>query len=399
MDDQKQGPKLPGPCTGIRVLEISTMVAGPMAGQMLADLGAEVTKIEALGGDPLRRINPSHNGMGALFMAMNRHKRSIQLDLKSDKGQAIAHALAVSCDVLIENARPGVMARLGLSYEALREHNPGLIYASISGFGQSGPYVKRPAFDQVLQGMTGIMQLQNPLGEPQPLRTMFVDKYSAAAAASAITAALLFRERNGGQGQFVSVSLLDAFSSFALIDNLHNFMFKDSDARIPYINTTRPIRTADGHMIGHIQTDEQFARICRLLDREELVTDPRFVGAWQRLSNIEAMWEELEKASSLVPTEILLEGIEREGVPLGRVNTVAEFLDDPQAKHNESVVEYHDDEFGTVLFLNYPARFEKSPADVRARAPKLGEHTDAVLAGIGMTAADIAQAHADGYVG
>jgi formyl-CoA transferase len=381
------------------VLEISTMVAGPMAGQMLADLGAEVIKIETMGGDPLRRLNPSHKGMGALFMAMNRHKRSIQLDLKSPKGQAIARSLALSCDVLIENARPGVMARLGLSYETLREDHPGLVYASVSGFGPSGPYVKRPAFDQVLQGVTGIMQLQNPLGEPQPLKNMFVDKYSAAATASAITAALLFRERHGGQGQFVSVSLLDAFSSFALIDNLHNFMFKDSDARIPYINTTRPIRTADGHMIGHIQTDEQFARICRLLGREELVTDPRFIGAWQRLSHIEDMWVELEKASCLVPTDVLIEGIEREGVPLGRVNTVAEFLDDPQTRHNESVVEYRDDEFGPVLFLNYPARFEKSPADVRARAPKLGEHTDAILAAIGMTPADVAQARIEGYVG
>jgi len=388
----------PGPCTGIRVLEITTMVAGPMAGLMLADLGAEVTKIEAMGGDPMRRVRPAHKGMSAQFMAMNRHKKSIQLDLKSAEGQAIARRLALQADVLIENARPGVLARLGLSYESLRDENPGLVYASVSGFGQSGPYVNRPAFDQVVQGLTGIMEIQNPRGNPEPLRSMFVDKYSAAATASAITAALLFRERNGGQGQFVSVSLMDAFSSFALVDRLHNLMFKDSDDQIPYINITRPIRTSDGHVIGHVQTDEQFARLCRLLGREELTKDPRFTGAWQRLSNIEEMWEELEKASVSRTTAEVIEGATREGVPLGPVNTVQQFLDDPQAKHNRSIVEYRDEEYGPMLIANYPVRFEKSPANVEARAPRLGEHTDAVLADLGMSAEEIAAARSAGYV-
>ena len=378
-----------GPCAGIKVLEITTMVAGPMAGQMLADLGADVTKIEAMGGDPMRHLRPRHQDMAAGFMAMNRHKRSIQLNLKDPQGQKIARDLALQTDVLLENARPGVLDRLGLSYESLREENPGLIYASVSGFGPDGPYAQRPAFDQVIQAVSGAMYLQGGWVAPAPFRTMMVDKYSASAMASAITAALLHRERSGGEGQRVSVSLLDAFSSFSLIDNLYNHMWLDGEDKIPAINVTIPIRTADGMVMGHIQTDDQFARICRLLGREELIDDPRFQGAWNRLSNIEAMWRELEKTTQTLPTAEIMEGVGREGVPIGPVNRIEDFLADPQARHNQSIVEYSDDTYGRVLFTNYPARFEKTPAQVAARSPTLGEHTGEILAELGYSPEDI----------
>lgn len=388
--------KRPGPCAGIKVLEITTMVAGPMAGQMLADLGADVTKIEAMGGDPMRHLRPRHQDMAAGFMAMNRHKRSIQLNLKDSTGQKIARDLALQADVLLENARPGVLDRLGLSYESLRDENPGLIYASVSGFGPDGPYAQRPAFDQVIQAISGAMYLQGGWVAPAPFRTMMVDKYSASAMASAIVAALLHRERSGGEGQRVTVSLLDAFSSFSLIDNLYNHMWLDGDDKIPAINVTLPIRTADGMIMGHIQTDEQFARISRLLGREELIEDPRFQGAWNRLSNIEAMWRELEKTTQTLSTAEIMEGVGREGVPIGPVNNIEDFLADPQVRHNQSIVEYRDDTYGRVLFANYPARFEKTPADVVARSPTLGEHTDAILAELGYSPDDIDAARAAG---
>jgi CoA:oxalate CoA-transferase len=388
-----------GPCSGLRVIEITTMIAGPMAGLMLADLGAEVIKIEAFGGDLTRGLRPNHKGMSTMFWSMNRHKKSIQIDLKSPEGQAIARRLAASADVLIENARPGVLDRLGLSYETLREQNPGLIYTSISGFGPDGPYARRPAFDHVIQGLTGAMALQNPLGAPEPIRNSIVDKYTATAAASAITAALLYRERSGGIGQRVSVSLVDAFASFALLDNVHNDMFRDSDNKIPYFNIFCPIRTADGHVIGHIQSDDQFARACKLLGCEELIDDPRFNDPWRRLSGIETMWAELERFTVPWATDDLLEAAEREGVPIGPVNSVEAFLKDPQAKHNRTFVEYEDPEYGKVLTFNYPARFEKSPANVEARPPKLGEHTGELLAELGMSADEIEAARAAGHVG
>lgn len=390
--------KRPGPCSGLKVLEITTMVAGPMAGQILADLGAEVTKIESVGGDPLRQLRPRHEGMSALFMAMNRHKRSIQLNLKDPEGQRIARELALKADVLIENARPGVLDRLGLSYESLRGENPGLIYGSVSGFGRDGPYVDRPAFDQVIQAMTGAMYLQGGWVAPAPFRSMMVDKFAASSMASAIVAALLHRERSNGEGQRVDVSLFDSFSSFSLIDNLHNHMWLDGDDKIPAINVTIPIRTADGMLMGHIQTDEQFARTCRLLGCEQLIEDPRFQGGWNRLSNIEAMWKALEKYTEKLPTAQIMEGVGREGVPIGPVNSIDEFLADPQTLHNESVVEYRDDTYGRVLFTNYPARFEKTPAQVAARSPSLGEHTDAVLSELGYSQDQIEAARASGTV-
>jgi len=388
----------PGPCAGLRVLEITTMVAGPMAGQMLADLGAEVTKIEAIGGDPMRHLRPRHKDMAAGFMAMNRHKRSIQVNLKDAEGQKIARDLALRADVLLENARPGVLDRLGLSYASLRDENRGLVYASVSGFGPDGPYADRPAFDQVIQAMSGAMYLQGGWVAAEPFRTMMVDKYSASAMASAVLAALLHRERSGGEGQRITVSLLDAFSSFSLIDNLYNHMWLDSDDRIPAINSTIPIKTADGMVMGHIQTDEQFVRICRFLGREELIEDERFRGPWNRLSNIEAMWRELEKTTQAIPTAQIMAGVGREGVPIGPVNSIEDFLADPQVQHNESVVEYRDETYGRVLFANYPARFEKTPAQVAARSPKLGEHTDAVLAELGYSPEQIDAARTAGVV-
>jgi crotonobetainyl-CoA:carnitine CoA-transferase CaiB-like acyl-CoA transferase len=374
------------------------MVAGPMAGQMLADLGAEVTKIEAIGGDPMRHLRPRHKDMAAGFMAMNRHKRSIQVNLKDAEGQKIARDLALRADVLLENARPGVLDRLGLSYASLRDENRGLVYASVSGFGPDGPYADRPAFDQVIQAMSGAMYLQGGWVAAEPFRTMMVDKYSASAMASAVLAALLHRERSGGEGQRITVSLLDAFSSFSLIDNLYNHMWLDSDDRIPAINSTIPIKTADGMVMGHIQTDEQFVRICRFLGREELIEDERFRGPWNRLSNIEAMWRELEKTTQAIPTAQIMAGVGREGVPIGPVNSIEDFLADPQVQHNESVVEYRDETYGRVLFANYPARFEKTPAQVAARSPKLGEHTDAVLAELGYSPEQIDAARTAGVV-
>jgi len=366
-----------GPLDGIRVVEITTMVAGPIAGLMLADLGAEVIKIESAAGDPMRHIRPAHNGMAALFMVMNRHKKSVTFDLKSEEGRAKARELVMTADVLLENARPGVLDRMGLSYEALKDDHPSLIYASVNGFGSTGPYANRAAFDQVIQALSGVMAVQNPRGAPEPIRNMFVDKYSGISAASAIITALFHRERTG-EGQKVQVSLLNAFSSFALIDNIVNDTFLNSDERIPYVNITRPIEAKGGYLMGHLQTGDQFRKFCKVMNREDLIDDPRFVDDWQRLLRIEEMWQEVENTSKDIPVDELAARLAEAGLPIGRVNSVQEFFEDPQTRHNKAVVEFDDDVYGRVRFLNHPAQFEKTPANVMGRAPKLGEHNDEV---------------------
>ena len=331
-------------------------------------------------------------------MVMNRNKKSVKLNLKSPKAQEIARKLALESDVVLENARPGVMDRLGLSYESLRKDNPGLVYVSVNGFGPDGPYANRAAYDQVLQALTGIMSLQGEPDDPKPLRTMLVDKYTATAAASAATAALLFRERNGGQGQKVSVSLLNAFSSFALIDNITNMVFQDNDEVSPRINTTTPLRTKDGLIMGWLQSQEQFESLCRILKLDHLIGQERFQG-WTRFVNATAMWAELEKGTVNFTTAELTAILNEAGLPLNKVNTVEEFIQDPQAKHNECIVEYDDPEYGKMLSVNYPARFGLTPARKGGRAPRHGEHTESVLAKLGYSAAEIQELKASGAAG
>ena len=372
-----------GPLAGVKVLEITTMVAGPIGGVVLADLGATVTKIETLGGDPYRNVQPQHKGMCAHFFAVNRHKRSIQIDLKTDEGRAIAQELADQCDVLLVNSRPSVMGRLGLGYDELSKTNPGLIYVSISGFGDDGPYANRPAFDQVIQALTGAMQLQNPEGDPKPLRSMFVDKFAGVAAVSAVCAALYHRERNGGRGQYISAPLMKTFSFFSLVDNLHNQAFTESDNKTPVINITRPFRSADGMFMGHIQTDEQFARACRVLGVEHLLVDERFKSAVLRVANYELMWQELEKGAMKFTSAELEALIVKEGLTMGKVNTVDEFLDDPQCRHLRCVERFDTEEFGEVRVAAHPVTFSASPADVRGVAPWPGQHSNQVLSELG----------------
>jgi len=387
-----------GPLAGIKVLEITQMVAGPLAGTMLADLGASVVKVEGLKGDPFRNVKPQHKGMCSHFFAVNRHKRSIALDLKSEEGRAVAQSLAAECDVMLVNARPAALQRLGLNYEQLKLSNPRLIYVMITGFGPDGPYADRPAFDQVIQPLTGAMALQGPEGPPMPLRSMFVDKYAASTAVSAVNAALFHRERNGGEGQLISVPLMKSFAFFSLVDNLHNLCFIEGDERTPVINITRPFRTADGMFMGHIQTDEQFAAISRVLDVEHLLEDDRFSNPIRRVQNYEALWHELEKGALKFTSMELEEIAVREGLPVGKVNTVEEFLADPQARHLECVREYDTEDYGPVRVAAHPVDYSHSPATVGGVAPRIGQHSDQILREIGIDEEQINAMRASGVI-
>ncbi|EKS71821.1 MULTISPECIES: CaiB/BaiF CoA transferase family protein [Caballeronia] len=375
MNDQ---PKQGGPCAGLRVIELGSLFSAPIAGQILGDMGAEVIKIEPPGGDPLRKVGPFHNEMGALFMMVNRRKKSVILDLKSPDDLNIAKQLIATADVLIHNNRAGVMERLGLGYDQLKDTNTKLVYAAISGFGTSGPYASNAAYDHLLQGMTGIMYVQGRGGNPEPIRNLIVDKTAATITASAILGALLQRERGGGLGQRVDASLLNTFSWIGMMDNINTFESSEG-GKTATLDIHHPVRTRDGWVIGHVQSDEHFSAACRIFEREDLIGHDDWNSVAQRVERSGDMWREFSRrASEMTRNEVLARAAEK-GIAIGPIYTLEEFLQDSQVKHNHAYVDFEDPDFGTVRYMNFPVSFSAASIDIRSRAPLLGEHTEEVL--------------------
>ena len=390
------------PCKGVRVIEFASMVSGPFAGQMLGDMGAEVIKIEMPEGDALRLMHPQEKGLAAFFVSVNRNKKSIAINLKDPEGKAIARKLLLSADVVIENFRPDVMKKLGLGYDDLKVENPALIYASICGYGTSGPYANRPAYDQTIQPICGVMENLAEIGKhdkPLPIRNYMADKSASMTLVNGILAALFSRERNGGTGQQVSVSLLDAFSAFALVDPMKNSTFQREGAeQIPELDLFQPIKTSDGYVMGMLMMDAQFKGLCKICDREDLLGDERFQTSWSRLTHYEAMWQEMEKGTLKQTTKSVVEKAAANNVPLSPVNTIQQFFDDPQAKHNGTFFDIEHPVYGTVRQINHPTKFSESRLDVNSIAPTLGEHTDEVLKELGFNDGDIARLRETGGV-
>lgn len=378
-------------CEGIKVVEIASMVSGPLAGQGLADLGAEVIKIEPLTGDPMRPFGARQGGFSSGFIHVNRGKKSIAIDLKTIGGHSVAVKLCQSADVLLENCRPGVLDRLGLGYDQMILKNPSLIYASVSGFGQSGPYKDRAAYDPVVQGAVGLMHAQARDGKPQAIRNPFADKVTGITASSAILGALFFRERNQMQGQRIDISMLDAFASFALPDLMLDRTFESASVlRPPAVDGYRPVRTADGWVICTIITDEQFRVACHVFGNADLISDVRFATTAHRMENLELMWDKFEEGAMVMTIPEILQASAGKGLPIGPVNSLDQFMRDPQALHNGTFVRYADS-YGSLCQLKYPAEFSASATTDRGRAPILGEHTNEVLSAIGLSPNEISE--------
>ncbi len=372
-----------GPCSGLRVVDMSSLVAGPFAAQFLADLGADVIKVESPGSDLMRHVGGANNGITAAFEQHNRGKRSVNLDLKQDQDRASLHRLCDTADVLIQNSRPGVMERLGIGYEAVAKTNPRIIYTSISGFGETGPYASRPAYDGVIQGLTGFLYEQGEGKAPKPIRSMVADRMTAIFAVQATLAALFHRERTG-EGQKVVVSMLKAYSAFILPDQIYDLTFPD--AALPPVQSSMgahiPLKTANGEAIGMVLQRHQFEAMVKVLGREDLLDDPRFASAQTISPNSAALYAAIEPQTTALSTERFLALMAEAGVPFGRVNTPADFFDDPQAIHSGAWQEFHDDMLGRVRHLGHPADFARTPAVVDRRAPLFGEHTEEVLASL-----------------
>ena len=389
------------PLSGVRILDLSAVVSGPMATGILADQGAEVIKVETQGGDLTRRVGPIQGDMTTLFATINRGKRSIVLDLKQEAARAILRELAEQADVLVENFRPGAMQRLGFGYEQVKAFNPRIVYLSITGFGQSGPYAGYRVYDPVIQAVSGFADAHpDPdTQEPKLLQTLMCDKITALTAAQAITAALHGRQATG-EGSRIELSMLDAGLSFLWPEALYNHSFLDNPpAPVPEFGARQKLwRCKDGWFAMIAPQDEEFAGICRVFGKTELLQDPRFANMMLRRDNIDAWRAVLEPIAAQQLVRPFVERLAAEGVPVGQVNLKADLAHDPQIQHNQSLMESDYPGLGRVRAPRAAARFNQQAADPNRLAPHLGEHTRAILTELGRSEASIEALYAAGVV-
>jgi crotonobetainyl-CoA:carnitine CoA-transferase CaiB-like acyl-CoA transferase len=384
-----------GPLAGVKVLELAQIMAGPTCGLMLADLGADVIKIERVpGGDDTRLMNrPSVNGESAAFMAMNRNKRGIALNLKLPAAQEALKRMVVRADVLTENYRKGTMEKLGLGYEALRKLNPALIYCSISGYGRTGPYADKGGFDLIAQGMSGLMGITGEPGRaPVKSGAPVCDINAGLLGALGVMAAYVHRLKTG-EGQLVDTSLFEAGIQQTYWQSAIYFATGEppgpsGSAHIlsaPY----QAFRAADGWLTIGGANQPNWERLARVLNAPEWLEDPRFRSNAERMKHLDALVELMNARLRTREVDELIAALEAEGVPCGRINSIADMAADPQALAREMVVELEHPRAGRTRALGLPVKLSKTPGKVSRPAPVLGQHTREVLAEFGFPAAEI----------
>jgi crotonobetainyl-CoA:carnitine CoA-transferase CaiB-like acyl-CoA transferase len=401
-----------GPLSHIRVLDLSRVLAGPWAGQNLADLGAEVIKVERPNvGDDSRAFGPPwvkdragrDTKDSAYFTSANRGKKSITVNISSPAGQAIVRELARASDVLIENYKFGDLARYGLGYDDLKTLNPRLIYCSITGFGQTGPYRERPGYDFMIQGMGGMMSVTGePGGEPMRAGVPVADIIAGMYASIAICAALAHRA-DSGKGQHLDLALLDAQIALLAYQNTNYFATGTPPGRIgnlhPNIVPYQPFRTSDGEVIIACGNDNLYRKFCEAAGCPELAGDARFATNGKRVENRVALTRLLQEIFARRPTREWLELLEAAGVPNGPINDVAQVFEEPQVRARGVRVELEHTVAGKLLSVASPMRFSGTPVEHKLAPPLLGEHTEEILRErLGRSAAQIAALRAEGAI-
>jgi formyl-CoA transferase/CoA:oxalate CoA-transferase len=388
----------------VRVLDLSRILSGPFATMVFADLGADVIKLEnPETGDDTRQWAPPYQGdQSAYFLAVNRNKRGIAVDLKTEPGRAIALRLAERADVVVENFRPGTAARLGLGYDALSAVNPRLIYASISGFGQTGPYASQPGYDAIAQALGGLMSVTGEArGEPVRMGNSAADIGAAMWAAIGILAALHAREASG-HGDWIDISLLDG--QIAWLTYLAGGYFASGDvpqrygSAHPSIVPYQALRTADGHLMVAVGNDTLWQRFAPLIGLPELVDDPRFATNPDRVVNRAALIPLVEAALATRGSAEWTEELARVGIPAGAINTIDQALVHPQVQARDMVQSIEHPTAGTLRMTASPIKLKSYRSTPRRPPPLLGEHTDEVLGELGYSADDISALHRDDVV-
>jgi crotonobetainyl-CoA:carnitine CoA-transferase CaiB-like acyl-CoA transferase len=394
---------MPGPLSGYRIVDLTSNVSGPLATMILADQGAEVIKVEAPdGGDSTRAGANRRGGFTASFLNNNRNKRSITLDLKNPAAVDILKRLAAGADVFAQNFRPGVADRLGVGEAAIRAAAPNIVYVSVSGFGEKGPYAQAPAYDPVIQGFSGLATVQagSDRERPRLLRTILPDKLTAITASQAITAALLARERTG-EGQHVRLSMLEAVVAFLWSSDMSAQSFVGDEPPEQKAASTIDLiyETADGYITAAVVTDRQWVGLAGALDKPEWLEDERFKTPSLRAQNIDARLQMTQDVLIGRPSAEWLEKLTAADVPCGPVLTRSQMIRHPHVQAMEIVEEYEHPKAGRLRQSRAAARFSTTPPSIRRGAPALGEHTDAVLAEIGYSAAEIAALRTAGAFG
>jgi CoA:oxalate CoA-transferase len=392
------------PLEGLVVLDMTRVLAGPFAAMMFCDLGAEVIKIERPdGGDDTRAYPPFQKGESAYFMSLNRGKKSVTLNLKHEKGKEILKSLARKSDILIENFKPGTMDKLGLGYEDLRKVNPRLIYAASSGFGQTGPYSSRPAYDLIIQGMGGMMSVTGPDEHtPTKVGSSVADIFAGLFTVIGVLSAVNARNRTG-RGQLVDVAMLDCM--VAVLENAVSRYLVSGEIprpignRHPSISPFTTLATSDGAMNIAVGNDEIWKRMCAVLGMEEYVNDPRFVDNPARVENFHALKEILEERTMKNTSEHWLAEFEKAHVPSGPINDMAHVVNDPQVLARKMIVDVVHPVAGVMKIPGVPIKFSETPSEIEAPAPLLGEHTEKVLTSyLGFSAAEFEELKKDGVV-
>jgi crotonobetainyl-CoA:carnitine CoA-transferase CaiB-like acyl-CoA transferase len=383
-----------GPLHGFRIIDVSSMISGPLATQILADQGADVIKVEnPEGGDFTRAATNQRGGLSATFLNNNRNKRSVALNLKHERGREVLLRLVSRADAFLQNFRPGVAERMGLGEDAIRGSSPKIVYVSISGFGERGPMAANPVYDPLVQAFSGLATIQAGSDEARPrlVRTILPDKLTAITAAQAITAALVARERTG-EGQHVRLSMLDAVVAFLWASDMTSQTFVGDE--VPQAEAASFIdlvyETTDGYLSVAVQTDREWAALTRALERPEWLTDERFRTAALRQQNIDARLALIQEALATRSAAYWLERLQAEGVPCAPVLTRSQVVHHPQVRENEVVWETEHPHAGRIRQARPAARFSRTPPAIRNGAPRLGEHTEAVLGEIGYSASEIA---------
>lgn len=398
-------PNSDGPLKGVRVLDLTTMISGPVATMMLGDQGADVIKIESPRGDIMRQYGTLHRGMSASFLSCNRSKRSLCVDIKTEAGLEIVRKLVATADVLVQNFRPGAIERMGLGEDVCRALKPDIIFVSISGFGEEGPYVHQRVYDPVIQALSGLAEIQadrmaeDGSSRPRMVRTVVPDKTTSVTAAQAITAALFARERTG-EGQHIRLAMLDTMVAYLWPEASSSLSYvgHEQDPARGQMGLDLIFETKDGYLTAGAVSDAEWAGMCRAFGREELIEDPRFATAAARGQNIadrrRIMGEEIAKWSR---AEILVR-LDSEGVPAAPVLSREEVIHNPQVGQNGVMEVLDDPVLGPVRQPRPAARFDRTPAAIQSMAPFLGADNADLTAELGFSAEEIAQMTQDGVL-